>query len=94
MNDVVFVGDIGTEIALDCGAPLTGASLLRIVVKKPSGAIVNWTAVADGPNGLRYVTQAGDLDQAGDWQLQAFVQLPTWTGRGQIVRLTVLPALV
>ena len=31
----------------------------------------------------------GDLDVAGDWQLQAYVEFPTWKGRGEVATLKV-----
>ena len=36
-----------------------------------------------------FVVQAGDLDVAGDWQLQAYVEFPTWKGRGEVATLKV-----
>lgn len=35
------------------------------------------------------LAQAGDLDVAGDWQLQAYVEFPTWKGRGEVATLKV-----
>ena len=49
----VFVGDTGTEIALDCGTSLTTATLRKIIARKPNGTSVEWTAVADGTNGIK-----------------------------------------
>ena len=40
-------------------------------------------------DGIKYVVQAGDLDVAGDWQLQAYVEFPTWKGRGEVATLKV-----
>ena len=93
MSTQVFVGDVGTEIALDCGTALSTASVRRIIAKKPNGTRVTWTAVADGTNGIKYVTQANDLDVAGTWQLQAYVELPTWKGSGAVASMTVSQVL-
>ena len=38
---------------------------------------------------IKYVVQAGDIDMAGDWDMQAYVELPTWKGRGAISTLKV-----
>ena len=87
--DEIFVGDVGTAISLDCEVDISAASVRRIVVRKPNGRRVQWTAVADGTTKIKYVTQAGDLDVAGDWDMQAYVELPTWKGRGAISTLKV-----
>lgn len=93
MTTQVFVGDVGTEIALDCGTALSSATVRRIIAKKPNGTSVTWTAVADGTNGIKYVTQPNDLDIAGVWQLQAYVELPAWKGSGAVALMTVAPVL-
>lgn len=87
--DEVFVGDVGTVISLDCEVDISAASVRRIVVRKPNGHRVQWMAVADGTTKIKYVTQSGDIDMAGDWDMQAYVELPTWKGRGAISTLKV-----
>ena len=48
------------------------------------------TEKASGSEVTRYdVVQAGDLDVAGDWQLQAYVEFPTWKGRGEVATMKV-----
>lgn len=88
MSDV-FVGDVGTVISLDCGAITTAATLRQVIVKKPNGRRVTWNAVQDAETSIKYVVQVGDLDVAGDWQLQAYVEFPTWKGRGEVATLKV-----
>lgn len=85
----VYVGDIGTEIILDCGSNITTATVLQIRAQKPSGAVVTWTAAISGTNSVRYVVASGDLDEAGAWILQAYVRLPAWDGLGESYRLRV-----
>ena len=89
MSDV-FVGDVGTVISLDCGTSVTTATVRKIVVKKPNGVRVQWTAAVDTETSIKYVVQAGDLDVAGDWQLQAYVEFPAWKGRGSVATLKVI----
>ena len=88
MSDV-FVGDEGTIISLDCGTSVATATVCQIIVKKPNGRRVTWNAVQDAETTIKYVVQAGDLDVAGDWQLQAYVEFPTWKGRGEVATLKV-----
>lgn len=91
MSGKVYVGDTGTEIVLDCGADISNATAVQILVRKPSGQVLTWAASLSGSNHVRYVVQAGDLDQSGLWTLQARVTTPTWSGRGEAFELRVWP---
>jgi len=88
----VYVGDVGTEIVLDCGSDISDATVMEIEVSKPSGATETWTAALEGTNYLKYVVQAGDLDEAGTWKLQASIVTPAWTGLGETAKLKVYEA--
>lgn len=88
----VFVGDVGTEIILNCGVSIVSATSLSIKARKPSGVEVSLQATLLAPNSLKYVTVAGDLDEPGAWLLQAYVDMPSWRGRGGTVVMQVMPA--
>lgn len=85
----VFVGDIGTEIILDCGTDISTGTLFHIEARKPNGTKVTWTAALDGTRKIKYAVQSGDLNLPGNWALQAYVELPDWSGRGEIATLQV-----
>lgn len=85
----VFVGDVGTQIVLDCGVDISTSTVRKIEAKKPSGVKVLWTATLDGTQRISYTLQAGDLDAAGGWVLQAYIEMPGWSGRGEMARLDV-----
>lgn len=78
MASEVHVGDIGTVIQVtlqDAGTAIdiSGASTKSILVLKPDGTEVTWTAefVTDGSDGaIKYTTASGDLNVAGVWYLQ------------------------
>lgn len=84
----VHVGDIGTVFRLTIYddttlANLSGATTKQILFSKPSGMLLTKTAVftTDGTDGkIQYVTVAGDLDEAGQWTIQGYLVLSTWTG--------------
>ena len=88
----VYVGDKGTEIILECGSDISAATVRKIKAKKPDGTTVDWTAVASGTTAVKYTTLTGDLSMAGNWQLQAYVETPTWRGLGETFTLNVRPA--
>lgn len=85
----IFVGDVGTVILLDCGVDISTATLVKVLVKPPSGAPREWTGIVVGTRMIEYVIQTGDLNLAGEWRLQAYVEMPGWSGRGQPVVVTV-----
>jgi hypothetical protein len=86
----VYVGDIGTAIELDTGVSLVGATVTQIKVRKPSGAVVTWTATVSSTK-LRYVTLLNDLDQEGVWRMQASMTLPSGKWLGETAELKVYP---
>lgn len=91
------VGDIGFEIFIATGLDLTTATDVKISYRKPSATEGSWTAEAhtlDGAYGARYITtQATDLDEPGNWNLQVAVEMPGFTGRSQIATMKVVEAL-
>ena len=83
MSDKPFVGDVGTDIIVNCGVNITGATGTKILYYKPSGVSGEWTADVYQSNYLKYTTVAGDFDEAGTYRIQAKLTLTGWTGRGE-----------
>jgi hypothetical protein len=81
----LYVGDVGTEMLIDTGSDLSTATLLQLKVKKPDAATVAWTGSQKETTKITYTIQAGDFDQSGVHQLQAYIESPTWTGLGDTV---------
>lgn len=79
---VIFVGDVGTEIRLDCGVDISTSTVQEIHVRKPNGQSVVWAADPFGTNFISYTTVTGDINIAGKWLLQAYVEMPDWRGCG------------
>lgn len=90
-----YVGDIGTEVLVDTGSPIDTATTKQLLVKKPSGKEVTWEATLGPVNAqgeyttLKYIIQDGDWNEAGYYTLQAYVILPSWTGRGDSVKFKI-----
>jgi hypothetical protein len=83
MSDKVFVGDIGTDIIVDCGVDITGATPTVLKVEKPDGTTFDWTASIYQNNYLKHTTVLGDFDQAGLFKVQTSLTLGGWTGLGE-----------
>lgn len=85
-----YIGDTGTAIVLDTGHSLAGASAVSIEARKPNGSIeVSWPGTVVESTKVQFLTLAGTLDQAGEWLLQARVELSSGTWLGETARLTV-----
>jgi len=90
-----YVGDKGTEVLVDTGSLVDTATTMQLLVKKPSGKEVTWTATLGPPNAqgeftkLKYIIKVDDWDEPGFYTLQSYVVLPAWTGRGDSVKFKI-----
>ena len=87
-----YKGDVGTLVVLDCGTDVTAATARSVAVRKPDGSTTSWTASASGTTAIQYTIDADDLDQSGEWRLQAVVTIGATVWRGETARLQVYPA--
>lgn len=78
----IFVGDIGTELVLDCGVDISTATVRRIMAKDPRGVVHTWEGIAEGTTSIKYTVLSGDIDLTGAWKVQAYIEMPTWKGHG------------
>lgn len=103
--DEIHQHDIGTKFKVqvrdqdDAVVPLASGDVLTYLFSKPDASVVNKTPhfVTNGADGwIQYVTTAsGDLDQAGLWRLQVYVNLvsPSGTWHSDIGTFRVWPNL-
>ena len=89
MTDKYYVGDVGTDIIVNCGSVITGATNTKLKIKKPDGTEVEWTAAIDGTNYLKYTTIVGDFNLPGAYYLQASLTINGWSGLGETVRFDI-----
>ena len=88
----VYVGDVGTRIMLDCGADISDAEVSRIYYLKPDLISKGYWDATLAPGNVRqlyYDTEADDVDSAGRWTLQAYVEIGTSKWWGENCRLMV-----
>ena len=91
----VFRGDVGTKIELDVGVDVADVISSSLIMRLPSGNKKSFDLDKDDEkNVLYYVTDNGDLDEAGVYSMQARVNLQTdWSGASEIVKMEVLETL-
>lgn len=92
MTNKHYVGEIGTEILLDTGVTITGATETKIKCEKPDGTLVDWTATIKETTKLTYLTVANDFNQSGLYKVQASLTLSGWTGLGETATFKVYDA--
>lgn len=88
MIPYVFLNDIGTIISVDVGSDITGATTHVIKYIKPDGESGQWTATVSTQY-LLYTTVDQDLDQIGEWTVQAFVVTASGSWHGETTRFEV-----
>lgn len=96
MSDI-FVNDIGTTIKFTVMQDGSAIDVSTATVKKVKFQRKDKTTfsrdvsfVTDGTDGLvSYTTVNGDLDQAGKWTAQLYMELPSWSGHTSKITFTV-----
>ena len=90
MPSEIHVNDIGTIFEptvrdeQDAIVDLGSATVRVLHFRKPSGVLVtkSTTLTTDGSDGkMRYVSLENDLDMAGIWRVEGYIETPTgeWT---------------
>lgn len=80
--DIYYVGDIGTAITVDVCSDIATATLVALDVTKPDGTSIRWTGTVHDTTFIQYIVIAGDFDQAGEYRVQSYVEIPGWSGHG------------
>ena len=85
--------DIGTVLALNTGAVITGSTTVTVEVKKPSGTTASWPAVVGSDTySVEHTVTFGDFSEAGTYILQAKIIIGGNTWYGSSVNYIVLEA--
>lgn len=84
----VFKNQGYLTITAETGLDLTSATNPRILYKNPNGTTGHFVATKSGTQ-LVYQCSDTDLDIAGEWQFQAFVEIGGLNAYGEIFRQTV-----
>ena len=83
---------VGLTIDIETGKDVNAATGIVLHVKKPNGKWYTWTTgiTVQDDSILRYITQDGDLDQAGWYLLYPTLTLGSFTGNGNPDRFPIL----
>lgn len=78
------IGDVGTAIVCNVDIDVSSATVLWIKYRKPqSGNTGYWTATHHASGKIKYITtRPTDVDEAGEWWVQPYVETPSWKRHG------------
>jgi len=90
-NNKVFQGDVGTILEFHIDGDITSAEYAEIKVKKPINTSVWKEGIIIDPNNkvITYKTKDNDLDEAGKYLIQIYIELEDWKGSSDPVELYV-----
>lgn len=97
----IHVGDVGTPFKFttrQAGRVLdiSTATVKQARFKKPDGSVVvkDTEFIDSGTGGQhKYVTVEGDIDQAGKWRVQTYIEMPGRENYSDIDEFSVFPNL-
>jgi len=78
------VDDIGTVIDYDASESIEDGTVFKLKYKRPDGTSGEWIATLVGTQKARHITEQGDLPVAGSYDIQLYLETPSWKGHGTI----------
>ena len=92
-----YIGEVGTEILVNCGRDITAATVTKLRMSKPDGTVVELDASkhrkGTEPAGetwyLQYITLAATFSVSGEYEVQSKVTMGTWSGLGETAKFIV-----
>jgi len=89
----VYASDVGTLIKLDTGVDVTSATVKIVAKPSGSGDAVDLEATVVESTKVQHQKTADTLNAAGNWRLQAYVEMGGGKYFGEIVELPVYEPL-
>jgi len=87
----IYVGDVGTVLKINMLEDISTATVKRIDYIKPDETTGSWTPILSGTDYLEYSMVDGDLDQAGSYSLQVYIEIGDFKGLSDTTGFTVYP---
>ena len=84
----IYKGQSLLQIVLDVGLDLSTATNQKVLYRKPSGVKGEWNAVKSGTT-LTYDIADGDLNESGEWMIQAYFEQSGKKAFGELTKLKV-----
>lgn len=84
MADKYFENDIGTEVLMDCQESIADATVIQFKVKKSDGTEATWEGILHNENFIKYITIESSFNLWGKYEIQPYIETPTWKGHGTV----------
>jgi len=84
-----YVGESGTEIRINCNRDISEASSHKAFLKRPDGTIIEFVTEIYPTNYLRFFTLPETFNTSGLYEVQPYVEIGGWAGRGKTVSFVV-----
>lgn len=81
----IFQGQGYLDIILDTGIDLSGASIVKVLFKKPDGTLGEWTGEVYEDTKVKYEFADEDLDMEGSWRFEAYALIDNRSAYGDII---------
>lgn len=93
LAEKIYKGDIGTVISatIDTTEDISSGDL-SFKVQKPDGSTAEWTAVyalVGTDKTMKHTIISGELDVAGTYKVQPYIDVTSWIGRGNTFNVVV-----
>lgn len=88
----IYKNDVGTKFIVSTEADLTGATSHKLIIRKPDKSTIEWTTKIEGnatEGEISYITKNGDLDQAGLYKGNAYVEFGSYKFTGETFQFIV-----
>ena len=85
----IFNGQSLLTIELDTSYDISAATSAKILFQKPDGTTGEFIAVVSDTTKVSYTVDESDIDQAGTWIMQAYVEIGGLKGYGGKAYITV-----
>jgi len=83
MAEKHYVGESGTEIRIDGKRDLTNAVNMKVFMRRPDSSIIEFIPTVIESNYLRFFTDANSFNTPGHYEVQPYIELDGWAGRGK-----------
>jgi len=90
MANKPYVGDIGTIIRINMQEDVSAATVKKFYMMKPGATIVTeLTDISVSGQYLSYVVKSGDFSVEGVYEIQPYLEIGGWKGRGETAQFRV-----
>lgn len=89
MANKAYRDSVGLDIIINMQADISAATAQSLLIKKPDGSFIVWSATVYDTNYLKHTTVAGDINIAGIYKINPKLTFSTQIIYGETVDLII-----